>query len=599
MQEYTTEGTIDITADANLTDLVWKNEREHADHVIFNKRANGGFTDVTSAQFATEVRRLAAGLMDAGVGIGDRVALMSKTRYEWVLCDFAIWVAGAVTVPVYETSSAEQVEWILRDSGAVAAFVESPAHAELVTSVRGADSTLHIWQFDAGDLATLARDVDADDAELAARHRAVSKDDLATIIYTSGTTGQPKGCELTHENLLYETYATGISFGDFLNDKGSLLLFVPLAHVLGRATQLTCFNALTRTGHTPDIKNLVTELAVFKPTFLLAVPRVFEKIYNSSKSKAHAGGKGAIFDRAEQVAIAYSEALDSGGAGLPLKVQHFVFDKLVYAKIRHAMGGNVRTCVSGGAPLGARLGHFFRGIGVTILEGYGLTETSAGIASNSTKELKVGSVGRPMVGDSARIGADGEILLKGGQIFRGYYNNEAATAAAFTDDGWFRTGDIGEIDSDGYLTITGRKKEILVTAGGKNVAPAVLEDRLRAHALVSQCIVVGDGKPFIGALVTIDPEALAAWRKQQGHTDSTDVADLVDDEALRAEIQKAVTDANKAVSNAESIKVFKILPVDFTEEGGQMTPSLKLKRSVVMSEFADDVDAIYASKADS
>ncbi|MEO6715201.1 MAG: long-chain fatty acid--CoA ligase [Mycobacteriales bacterium] len=594
MQEYTTDGEIEIADDANLTDLVWANEREHPDHVVFSKRAGGDFTDVTSARFATEVRRLAAGLADAGVQVGDRVALMSKTRYEWVVCDFAIWVAGAVTVPIYETSSAEQVEWILRDSGAVGGFVETAAHASLVESVRGsADAFTSIWTFEAGDLETLSRDADPADAALNARHRAAGKDDLATIIYTSGTTGRPKGCELTHGNLLYETYATGISFGDFLNERGTLLLFVPLAHVLGRATQLTCFHARTRVGHSPDIKNLVPELAVFQPTFLLAVPRVFEKVYNSSKQKAHAEGKGAIYDMAEQVAIAYSEALDQGGPGLVLKLKHGVFDKLVYSKLRHALGGNVAHCVSGGAPLGARLGHFFRGIGVTILEGYGLTETSAGITSNSTPELKIGTVGRPMVGDSVRIAGDGEILLRGGQIFRGYFNNAAATKEAFTDDGWFRTGDVGELDGEGYLKITGRKKEILVTAGGKNVAPAVLEDRLRAHALVSQCIVVGDGKPFVGALVTIDPDALRAWRKQHSKDETTPVADLVDDADLRAEIQSAVTEANKAVSAAESIKVFRILPVDFTEEGGQMTPSLKLKRSVVMQEFAPDVRAIY------
>lgn len=594
MQEYTTDGEIKIADDANLTDLLLENERDHPDHVVFSRRAGAAYTDVTSAQFAAEARHLAAGLIDAGVQVGDRVGLMSKTRYEWVVCDFAIWAAGAVTVPIYETSSAEQVEWILSDSGAVGVFVETAEHAAVVASVRDrAPACKSVWTMDAGDLEAMSRAVGADDSELTARHGAVGKNDVATIIYTSGTTGRPKGCELTHANLLYETYATGISFGDFLNETGSLLLFVPLAHVLGRATQLTCFHARTRVGHSPDIKNLVAELAVFKPTFLLAVPRVFEKVYNGSKQKAHAEGKGAIYDKAEQIAISYSEALDRGGAGFALRAQHAVFDKLVYSKLRHALGGNVRNCVSGGAPLGARLGHFFRGIGVTILEGYGLTETSAGITSCTTPMLKIGTVGRPMVGDSIRIADDGEVLLRGGQVFRTYYNNPTATQEAFTDDGWFRSGDIGELDNDGYLKITGRKKEILVTAGGKNVAPAVLEDRLRAHALVSQCMVVGDGKPFVGALVTVDADALKAWRKQHGKDENVAVSDLVDDAELRAEIQSAVTEANKAVSAAESIKVFRILPVDFTEEGGQMTPSLKLKRSVVMQEFSTDVEAIY------
>ncbi len=597
MQEYTTPGTVDIGPGENITDLVWKNEREYADHVVFARRAGSEWVDVSATEFATEVRRLAAGMINAGVRAGDRVALMSRTSYEWTLIDFAIWTAGAVTVPIYETSSAEQVEWILRDSGAVAIFVELDRHGAVVAEVRASGSTpqcTNVWQIDAGDLAALARDVDADDPELTARRSALTPDSLATVIYTSGTTGRPKGCELTHGNLLYEVYATGIAFGDFLNETGSLLLFVPLAHVLGRATQLTCFNARTRVGFSPDIKNLVAELAEFKPTFLLAVPRVFEKVYNGSKAKAHAEGKGAIFDKADHVAVAYSEALDRGGAGLALRAQHAVFDKLVYSKLRHALGGEVRHCVSGGAPLGTRLGHFFRGIGVVVLEGYGLTESTAGTASNSTHALKIGTVGKPMRGTGARIAPDGELLLRGGNIFRRYFNNPEATRDAFTEDNWFRTGDLGAIDDDGYITITGRKKEILVTAGGKNVAPAVLEDRLRAHSLVSQCIVVGDARPFIGALVTIDPDAISGWKKQHGKDPETSIADLTDDADLRASIQQAITEANKAVSAAEAIKAFRILPVDFTEEGGQLTPSMKLKRSVVMQEFAADVESIYA-----
>jgi long-chain acyl-CoA synthetase len=597
VQEYTTPGSVDIGPGENITDLVWEHERNHPDHVVFTRRQLGEWIDVPAAEFATEVRRLAAGMVAAGVKPGDRVALMSRTRYEWTLCDFAIWTAGAVTVPIYETSSAEQVEWILRDSGAVAAIVELERHTAIVADVRASGSTpqlTKVWQIDAGDLAALARDVDTDDPELTARRTALTPDSLATVIYTSGTTGRPKGCELTHGNLLYEVYATGIAFGDFLNETGSLLLFVPLAHVLGRATQLTCFNARTRVGFSPDIKNLAAELAEFKPTFLLAVPRVFEKVYNGAKAKAHAEGKGAIFDKADHVAVAYSQALDRGGAGLALRAQHAVFDKLVYSKLRAALGGEVKHCVSGGAPLGPRLGHFFRGIGVVVLEGYGLTESTAGTASNSTHAQRIGTVGQPMRGTGARIAPDGELLLRGGNIFRAYFNNAEATRDAFTDDGWFKTGDLGAIDDEGYVTITGRKKEILVTAGGKNVAPAVLEDRLRAHSLVSQCIVVGDARPFIGALVTIDAEAIVGWLKQHGKDPETSIADLTEDTDVRTAIQQAITDANKAVSAAEAIKEFRILPVDFTEEGGQLTPSMKLKRSVVMKEFAADVESIYA-----
>ena len=356
--------------------------------------------------------------------------------------------------------------------------------------------------------------------------------------------------------------------------------------------ELGCVRAGVRLGHAADIKQLLPGLGSFQPTFLLAVPRVFEKIYNSAQQKAVADGKGNIFDTAANVAIAYSESLDTGGPGLMLKIKHALFDKLVYVKLRHAMGGNMKWAVSGGAPLGARLGHFFRGIGVTILEGYGLTETSAASTVNRPSALRIGTVGQPVPGASVKIAEDGEIMLAGGQIFTGYWNNPTATAESIEPDGWFHSGDIGEIDDDGFLRITGRKKELLVTAAGKNVAPAVLEDRLRANWLVSQCMVVGDAKPFIAALVTIDPESFPAWASQNNKGDAT-VADMVNDPDLNAAIQSAVDEANKAVSHAEAIKKFAILPVDWTEEGGQITPSLKLKRAVVMQEFGEDVERLY------
>jgi long-chain acyl-CoA synthetase len=597
MKEYASPIAVAEPATGNLTDMLWDNERDFPDSVVFSRRGTGGaWTDVTSVQFAEQVRALAAGFVASGVQVGDRVGLMSRTRYEWALADYAIWTAGGVTVPIYETSSAEQVEWILGDSGAVGVVVETDAHAQTVAEVaKKLPDLRHTWGIETGDLDKLVeqgKGVTRD--ELDKRHGALTPETLATIIYTSGTTGRPKGCELTHGNFLFDIASSTAGLNEFYNEQGSTLLFLPLAHVFGRIIQLGSTANRVRVGHTADVKNLLADLAAFKPTFLLSVPRVFEKVYNASKQKAHGDGKGAIFDRAEQVAIAYSQGLERGGASLATKAQHAVFDKLVYSKLRAALGGEVRYCVSGGAPLGERLGHFFRGIGVTILEGYGLTETSAGSTLNLPGQMKVGTVGRAIPGTTVRIADDGEILLKGGQIFTGYYKNEKATNEALDPDGWFHTGDLGSIDEDGYLKITGRKKEIIVTAGGKNVAPAVLEDRLRAHPLVSQCIVVGDNKPFIGCLVTIDAEAFPAWKKANGKPESATVADLVDDPDLRTTIQAGVDEANKAVSKAEAIKSFRILPVDFTEEGGHMTPSLKLKRAVVMKDFATDVEAIYS-----
>ncbi|MDQ1711417.1 MAG: long-chain acyl-CoA synthetase [Frankiaceae bacterium] len=596
MKEYNSPIAVAEPTTGNLTDMLWTNERDHPDSVVFSRRGPDGWDDVTSRQFADEVRRLAAGLVASGVQVGDRVGLMSRTRYEWALADFAIWTAGGVTVPIYETSSAEQVEWILGDSGAVGVVVETDAHAETVAAVSGKLPDLRdTWVIETGDLDKLVEQgKGVERATLDERHGALTPDTLATIIYTSGTTGRPKGCELTHGNFLFDIASSTVGLNEFYNESGSTLLFLPLAHVFGRIIQLGSTANRVRVGHTSDVKSLLPDLAAFQPTFLLSVPRVFEKVYNASKQKAHADGKGKIFDAAERVAIAYSEALDRGSVPPVLKMRHAVFDKLVYVKLRAALGGRVRYCVSGGAPLGARLGHFFRGIGVTILEGYGLTETSAGSTLNLPGQQKVGTVGRAIPGTSVRIEEDGEILLKGGQVFTGYYKNPKATKEALDAGGWFRTGDLGDIDADGYLRITGRKKEIIVTAGGKNVAPAVLEDRLRAHPLVSQCIVVGDNKPFIGCLVTIDAEAFPAWKKAHGKPDAATVADLVDDADLRATIQAGVDDANKAVSKAEAIKSFRILPDDFTEETGHMTPSLKLKRSVVLHDFAREVEALYS-----
>jgi len=593
VQEYSTPQVIEVEDSSALPDAVFAHADTAPDDVVFTRKVDGRWAPVTAKEFATEVRSLAAGLIASGVQAGDRVGLMSKTRYEWTLVDYAIWTAGGVTVPVYETSSAEQVQWNLGDSGAVAVVLEGAGHQAVFDAVREQLPDLAgSWQIDAGGLEELAaagRDVP--DTELTARRATLTTDSLATIIYTSGTTGRPKGCELTHGNLIGTGRSASAVLPELFRPGGSTLLFLPLAHVFARLIQVGCVESHARMGHTNDIKNLLPDFASFQPTFLLSVPRIFEKVYNSSKQRAHSDGKGKIFDLAESTAITYSKALDDGGAGIFLKAQHALYDRLVYSKLRAALGGRVAYAVSGGAPLGARLGHFFRGVGITILEGYGLTETTAAGTVNTTAHLRIGTVGRPSPGVTVRIADDGEILMTGEHVFRAYWHNEDATEET-KGDGWFHSGDIGEIDAQGFVKITGRKKELIVTAGGKNVAPAVLEDRLRAHPLISQCLVVGDQKPFIACLVTIDAEALSPWAKAKGK--AADVGDLVDDPDLRAEVQAAVDDANKAVSKAEAIRKFTILPVDWTEEGGQMTPSLKLKRAVVMKENAGEVDALYS-----
>ncbi|MDQ6874784.1 MAG: long-chain fatty acid--CoA ligase [Actinomycetota bacterium] len=596
MREFSVPAKVGVGAGADLTDAVWANAAEVPEHVVFSRRGSGGWQDVTAVSFRDDVIAVAKGLIAAGVQAGDRVGLMSKTRYEWTLVDYAIWAAGAVTVPVYETSSSEQLAWNLADSGAIAMVVETAEHAAAVEALRGELPELgSTWQLDSdgiGTLRELGRDVSDD--EVAQRRATLGPDSLATIIYTSGTTGQPKGCELTHRNILFQVLTTTDGLSGLFNADGSTLLFLPLAHVFARLIQCGVVQTRTRMGHTADVKNLLPDLAAFRPTFILSVPRVFEKVYNVSKQRAHADGKGKIFDRADQVAVAYSRALDAGGPGVGLRAQHAVFDRLVYSKLRAALGGQCRSAISGGAPLGERLGHFFRGVGITVYEGYGLTETSAGACVNVQHALKIGTVGRAVPGVAVGIADDGEVLIKGDIVFRGYWNNVQATVEALNPDGWFHTGDIGDLDGDGFLRITGRKKELIVTAGGKNVAPAVLEDRLRAHPLVSQCMVVGDAQPFIGALVTIDPDAFPVWKQGHGKPANAAVSDLREDRDLIADIQQGVDEANKAVSKAEAIKKFRILPDDFTEEGGELTPSLKLKRNVVSKQYAEDIAALYS-----
>jgi long-chain acyl-CoA synthetase len=596
LREFSLPALYEVPTDGNLTDLIRRNAAQHPDVAVVGRKEAGVWTDVTATQFLAEVRGVAKGLIAAGVEPGDRVALLSRTRYEWVLLDFAIWSAGGVTVPVYETSSPEQIQWILGDSGATLCVVESGTHQDSVVSVQSNLPALKgIWQIEADAIAQLtSTGSDISDELLDERSGSAKADDAATIVYTSGTTGRPKGCVLTHRAFFAECGNLVERLKPlFRTGESSVLLFLPAAHVFGRMVELAAVMAPIKLGCVPDIKNLTDELASFRPTLILGVPRVFEKVYNSARAKAQADGKGKIFDKAAQTAITYSRALGTPeGPSIGLKFKHKVFDRLVYSKLRAVLGGRGEYAVSGGAPLGERLGHFFRGIGFTVLEGYGLTESCAATAFNPWDRQKIGTVGQPLPGSVVRIADDGEVLLHGEHVFQGYWNNEAATAEALAD-GWFHTGDIGTLDEDGYLAITGRKKEILVTAGGKNVAPAVIEDRIRAHALVAECMVVGDGRPFVGALVTIDEEFLGRWVSDHGKPAGSTAASLRDDADLLAEVQQAVDDGNAAVSKAESVRKFRILSSQFTEEAGHITPSLKLKRNVVAKDFADEIEAIY------
>jgi long-chain acyl-CoA synthetase len=597
LREFSLPALYEVPADGNLTDLVRRNAAQHPDTpVLGRKDAAGIWQDVTAAAFLAEVRAAAKGLIASGVQPGDRVALMSRTRYEWTLLDFAVWSAGAVTVPVYETSSASQVEWILGDSGAVAVVVESAVHEDLVESVRVRLPQLkHVWRIDAGAVDALgAAGTDVSDAVADERSASANADSPATIVYTSGTTGRPKGCVLSHRSFFAECGNVVERLAPlFRTGHSSVLLFLPLAHVFGRLVEVASVMAPIRLGHVPDIKNLTDDLQGFRPTLILGVPRVFEKVYNTARATAQAGGKGRIFDKAAATAIEYSRALDTpSGPSLKLRFSHRVFDRLVYSKLRAVLGGRATHAISGGAPLGDRLGHFYRGIGFTVLEGYGLTESCAATAFNPWDRTKIGTVGQPLPGSTVRIADDGEVLLYGEHLFTGYWNNEPATAEAMAD-GWFHTGDIGALDEDGYLSITGRKKEIIVTAGGKNVAPAVIEDRIRADALIAECMVVGDARPFVAALITLDEEFLPHWAEQHGKTGGT-TAELAADPDLLAAVQHAVDEGNAAVSKAESVRKFVILPTQFTEESGHVTPSLKLKRNVVTADFAGEIEALYA-----
>jgi len=583
--------------DANVADLLVKRVEATPDRALFSVPEGDGWRDISAADFQTAVVALAKGFAAAGIQPGEKVGFLARTTYEWTLIDFALFYAGVVMVPIYETSSPSQIQWILEDSGAIALIVESPEHFARVDEVRG-DLPLirEVWQLHLGAIDTLtAQGASVTDGEIERRRTLAVGSDIATLIYTSGSTGRPKGCVLTHSNFVELSRNSAKALDEVVQTPGaSTLLFITTAHVFARFISILDVHAGVRTGHQPDTRQLLPALGSFKPTFLLAVPRVFEKVYNSAEQKAEAGGKGKIFRAAADVAIEHSKLLEEGKK-IPfgMKLKFALFNKLVYGKLREAMGGNVVYAVSGSAPLGARLGHFFHSLGVVILEGYGLTETTAPATVNLADKSKIGTVGPALPGVGVRLAEDGEIEVRGVNVFKEYWNNPEATAEAFSEGGWFHTGDIGSFDSEGFLTITGRKKEIIVTAGGKNVAPAALEDPIRANPIIGQVVVVGDQRPFISALVTLDPEMLPTWLANNGLDAKMSLADASTNEAVRAEVQRAVDGANARVSRAESIRKFTILDSEWTEASGHLTPKLSIKRNVIMNDFADEIAAIY------
>ncbi len=598
MVQFEVPAIVPADPQANVSDLLVERVKATPDRALFAVPEGEGWRDITSAEFHRQVVALAKGFVAAGVEPGDKVAFIARTTYDWTLVDFALFFAGAVMVPIYETSSPSQISWILTDSGAVACIVESGDHAARLDEVR-ADVPLirSVWEMHRGDLDKLVEQgKDVTDDEIERRRSIANGADIATLIYTSGSTGRPKGCVLTHSNFVELSRNSARALRDVVEYPGaSTLLFITTAHVFARFISILNVHAGVKTGHQPDTKQLLPALGSFKPTFLLAVPRVFEKVYNSAEQKAEAGGKGKIFRAAAHTAIEHSK-LQQEGRKVPLgtRIKFALFDRLVYSKLRTAMGGNVVYAISGSAPLGERLGHFFHSLGVVILEGYGLTETTAPATVNLATKSKIGTVGPVLPGVGIRLAEDGEIEVRGINVFKEYWRNPEATAAAFDGD-WFKTGDLGSFDEEGFLTITGRKKEIIVTAGGKNVAPAALEDPIRANPIVGQVVVVGDQKPFISALVTLDPEMLPTWLANNQLPADMSIAEAAANGAVRAEVQRAIDEANKRVSRAESIRKFTILSTEWTEASGHLTPKMSIKRNVILSDFANEIDEIYAA----
>ncbi|MCX4613370.1 AMP-binding protein [Streptomyces mirabilis] len=606
MREFTNPPLASAPPVGGLADVVFDHAQEDPLHIALGRKdEQGQWRDVTSAEFRDEVLALAKGLLAQGIRFGDRVAIMCPTRYEWTLFDFALWTIGAQVVPVYPTSSAEQVFWMLYDAQVSAIMVEHEDHAMTIATVVDRLPQLHkLWQLDVGAVQELYEAGAHLDDEVVHRHRrAVTPESIATIIYTSGTTGRPKGCVISHANFMFEA-DTVIErwepvFHSKRGDEAATLLFLPLAHVFGRMVQVAAFRGKVKFGHQPQLNAaaLLPDLAAFKPTFFLAVPYIFEKVFNAARRKAEKEGKSGPFEKAVDVAVRYADAVEEKAWGIgpgpsaSLRMQHQFFDKVVYSKVRGAMGGRVRHAMSGGSAMDRRLGLFFAGAGVFIYEGYGLTESTAAATANPPERTRFGTVGQAIPGTTVHIADDGEVWLRGENVFQGYLNDPKATDATL-HDGWLATGDLGALDEDGYLTITGRKKEILVTSGGKSVSPGVLEERVRDHPLVAQCIVVGNDRPYIAALVTLDSEAVEHWLQMRGKT-RLSPSDLVRDPDLETEVRRAVVAANTLVSQAESIRTFRILANQFTEEHGLLTPSLKLKRKAIENAYATEVEALY------
>ena len=596
MNETTLAAIVKHDPTATVSDLLEVRFHETPQHELFSvPRTDGGWDPVTTADFRKRVIALAKGFVAAGLQPGDKVGIMCKVRFEWTLVDMAIAYAGAILVPVYETSSPSQIAYVLADSGATSMITETAEmfsrFDEIRADVPGIGST---WRLDLGDIEKLSTSgADVTDKEIERRRNLAKGSDIATLLYTSGSTGAPKGCVITHANFVDTIRNSAKEMSMVVNTEASTLLFITAAHIFARVVSMLAIHAGVRVGHQADTKLLLPSLQSFRPTFLLAVPRVFEKVYNSAEQKAEAGGKGSIFRLATATAIAYSKALDAGRVPLGLRVKFAVLDRLVLSKLRAAMGGRVVYAVSGSAPLGLRLGHYYRALGMKILEGYGLTETTAPVTINVPQKFKIGSVGPVLPGISVRIAKDGEVLVKGVNVFAGYWNNKKATSDSFVD-GWYKTGDIGALDDDGYLWITGRIKEIIVTAGGKNVAPATLEDPIRANPLIGQCVVVGDKKPFIAALITLDPEMLGPWLRNNKLDPDMSVDEARNHPAVLAEIQSAIDRANAKVSRAESIRKFVILPTEFTEDSGHLTPKMSIKRHVIVADFSAEIDELYS-----
>ncbi|MEU6084811.1 AMP-dependent synthetase/ligase [Streptomyces sp. NPDC047108] len=622
MRDFSLPPLVEIPRSGGLANSVHERAERTPDLPALARRGGPEGTDwiqVSAAAFRDEVTALAKGLLANGIAFGERIAIMSRTRYEWTLFSYAAWTIGAQVVPVYPTSSAEQVRWILADAEVAAVVVEHEDHAMSVGAACGGLPLRRMWQLDAGCVEQLTEEGrDVPDA-LVGRHRnAVGPDSTATITYTSGTTGRPKGCVITHANLMAECDTLFAGWNTILAERGeqpSLLAFLPLSHIYGLMVQVFCIRNGVTLGHQPDLapSELLPAFASFRPTFVFAVPYIFEKIYSRARQVAEESGRGELFDRATDVAERYAEAIErrhmgrGPGPGPMLRAAHAVFDRMVFTRLRAVLGGRVRYAVSGGSSLRRELGLLFAGAGITIYEGYGLTETTGAVTGQPVGRVRFGTVGRPLPGCAVHIGEEGDVWVRGGVVFAGYHNDPGATGAVL-QDGWFATGDIGHLDDAGHLVITGRKKDIIITSGGKSTSPYVLEERIRAHSMVSQCLVVGDDRPYIAALITLDPDALHHWLRLRGKEApaagsagqagrradgaSHPVPDLADQD-LHHEIQRAVTAANSAVSRAESIRAFRILPREFTAAGGLVTPSLKLRRSAIVQAYAQDIEELY------